>query len=128
LETRRGYASDRNSPKWARFLAGEDIASEPDNAWRENVRAQATLGKRFERVRVVDQPLTQGQEFLLASAPSNIAAGEEIRNLVRSRARQLWLPDHDFRLFASKILARFVFDNEGEHGLPDRQEASRETA
>lgn len=80
LETRRGYASDRDSPKWSRFLAGEDIAHDPDNAWRENVRDQTAQGKRFERVRLVDEPPTQGQEFLLASASSNVAAGEDIRN------------------------------------------------
>ncbi|GHI07400.1 hypothetical protein AQI88_20565 [Streptomyces cellostaticus] len=112
LETRRGYASDRNNPKWSRFLAGEDIAHGADNAWRENVRAQTALGKRFERVRLIDQPLTRGQEFLLASAPSNVAAGEDIRNLTRVMAEELRLPDYDFWLFDSKILARFAFDNE----------------
>ncbi len=90
----------------------EDITDEPENVWRENVRAQVALGKRFERVRVVDQPLTQGQEFLLASAPSNVAAGEDIRNLTRAQARQLRLPEHDFWLFDSTILARFAFDDE----------------
>ena len=112
LETRRGYASDRNSPKWARFLAGEDIARDPDNAWRENVREQTAQGKRFERVRLVDEPLTQGQEFLLASALSNVVAGEDIRNLTRARAQELRLPDRDFWLFDSKILARFAFDDD----------------
>lgn len=109
LETRRGYASDRNSPKWARFLAGEDIGGDPDNAWRENVRAQTAQGKRFERVRLVHEPLTQGQEFLLASAPGNVAAGEDIRNLTHTRARELRLPDYDFWLFDSEIVARFAF-------------------
>lgn len=112
LETRRGYASDRKSPKWQRFLAGEDITRDPDNAWRENVRAQTALGKRFERVRLVDEPPTRGQEFLLASAPSNVAAGEDIRNLTRAQAQQLRLPEHDFWLFDSKILARFAFDDD----------------
>ncbi|MCD9878644.1 DUF6879 family protein [Streptomyces guryensis] len=112
LETRRGYASDRNSPKWSRFLAGEGIARGPENAWRENVRTQTAQGKRFERVRLVDEPLTRGQEFLLASAPSNVAAGEDIRNLTRTQARELRLPDYDFWLFDSKVLARFAFDDE----------------
>ncbi|MGW7130779.1 DUF6879 family protein [Streptomyces bobili] len=95
LETRRGYASDRTSPKWARFLAGGDIARDPDNAWRENVRTQTALGKRFERVRLVDDPPTQ-----------------EIRHLSRSHARKLRLPEYDFWLFDSKVLARFAFDDE----------------
>lgn len=112
LETRRGYASDRNSPKWAHFLAGEDIAADPDNAWRENVRAQTEQGKRFERVRLVDEPPTQGQKFLLASGLGNVAAGEDIRNLPRAEAERLRLPDFDFWLFDSKILVRFAFDDE----------------
>lgn len=112
LETRRGYASDRNSPKWGRFLAGEDISHDPDNDWRENVRAQTAQGKRFERVRLVDEPLTTGQQFLLASAPGNVAAGEDIRNLSRTQAGELRLPDHDFWLFDSKVLARFAFDDD----------------
>ncbi|MFJ9018401.1 DUF6879 family protein [Streptomyces sp. NPDC102259] len=111
LETRRGYASDRNSPKWARFLTGEDVSRDPDNPWRENVSTQTAQGKRFERVRVVDEPPTQGQGFLLATAPSNIAAGEDIRNLTRAQAQELRLPEHDFWLFDSEILVRFAFDD-----------------
>ncbi|MFF8500675.1 DUF6879 family protein [Streptomyces anulatus] len=109
LETRRGYASDRNSPKWERWKTGADISAEPDNAWRENVRAQTAQGKRFERVRLVDQPPTEGQRFLLASGQGNVAAGEDIRNLPRSQAARLGLPDHDFWLFDSRMIARFVF-------------------
>ncbi|GAB2769255.1 DUF6879 family protein [Streptomyces bullii] len=112
LETRRGYASDRNSPLWPKFLAGEDVASEPANAWRQNVRMQVGQGKRFERVRLVDEPLTQGQQFLLARAPSNVEAGEDIRYLTHSAAEALRLPGFDFWLFDSKILARFAFDED----------------
>ncbi|MDX3753601.1 DUF6879 family protein [Streptomyces sp. AK08-02] len=112
LETRRGYASDRNSPKWQRWQAGEDIAGGPGNDWRENVAAQTALGKRFERVRLVDEPAAEGQRFLLASAPGNVAAGEDIRNLTRARAEELRLPDYDFWLFDSKTVARFAFDDE----------------
>ncbi|CAM5741200.1 hypothetical protein STAFG_2923 [Streptomyces afghaniensis 772] len=112
LETRHGYASDRQSPLWPKWLAGEDVANEPANAWRQNVRTQVEQGKRFERVRLTDEPLTQGQQFLLARAPSNIAAGEDIRYLPRSEACALRLPDCDFWLFDSKIVARFAFDGD----------------
>lgn len=110
LETRGGYASDRNSPKWGRWKEGADLAAEPETGWHENVRQQAEQGKRFERVRLVDEPLTEGQQFLLASGHGNVAAGEVIRNLPRGKAQQLGLPDHDFWLFDSRILARFLFD------------------
>ncbi|MFD4126143.1 DUF6879 family protein [Streptomyces globisporus] len=112
LETRRGYASDRNSPKWGRWKSGADIATEPGNAWRENVRAQTAEGKRFERVRLVDRPLTEGQQFLLDSGHSNVAAGEDIRNLRRAEAVRLGLPENDFWLFDSRLVARFVFDED----------------
>jgi hypothetical protein len=112
LETRRGYASDRNNPKWQRFIAGHDMADEAETAWHDNVRDQTARGKRFERVRLVDSPPSKGQQFLMATAPANVAAGEDIRNLPRTEAERLRLPDYDFWLFDSKIVARFAFDEE----------------
>ncbi|TQK44741.1 hypothetical protein FBY35_6265 [Streptomyces sp. SLBN-118] len=112
LETRRGYATDRKSAKWQDWLAGEDIASEPFDDWRTNVAAQTAQGKRFERVRIVDTPPTDGQRFLLASGLGNVAAGEDIRNLTRADAERLRLPDFDFWLFDSRTLVRFVFDEQ----------------
>ncbi|EFL29548.1 conserved hypothetical protein [Streptomyces viridochromogenes DSM 40736] len=112
LETRRGYSTDRHSPKWQRFLAGEDVGHDPDNAWRANVREQTAQGKRFRRVRLADEPLMQGQQYLLATAPANVAVGEDIRNLTRADAERLRLPGYDFWLFDSKILARFAFDED----------------
>ncbi|MEV7090470.1 DUF6879 family protein [Streptomyces sp. NPDC093085] len=112
LETRRGYASDRGTLKWERWRAGEDIARDAANAWRKNVAEQTADGKRFERVRLVDDPPTEGQRYLLASAPGNLAAGEDIRNLSRAQAESLRLPEHDFWLFDSKVVARFAFDHD----------------
>jgi hypothetical protein len=109
LETRCGYASDRNSPKWERWQAGEDVAVDT-SAWLENVAGQTADGKRIERVRLVDEPPTEGQRFLLASAPGNVDAGEDIRNLTRAQAEQLRLPGYDFWLFDSRTVARFAFD------------------
>ncbi|NUS78449.1 MAG: hypothetical protein HOV70_19935 [Streptomyces sp.] len=116
LETRRGYASDRTSPNWARFQAGESFGFNPDSPWHANVRTQTEAGKRFARVRLVDEPLTEGQQFLLATGAGNVAAGEDIRTLTRARAQELRLPEHDFWLFDSKILVRFAFD-EGDTTL-----------
>ncbi|MCX4993869.1 DUF6879 family protein [Streptomyces longwoodensis] len=109
LETRCGYASDRRSPKWQRWQAGEDVSAVP-SSWLDNVAAQTGAGKRFERVRVVDTPPTEGQQFLLASAPGNVAAGEDIRTLARAEAERLRLPAFDFWLFDSRLVARFAFD------------------
>ncbi|MFF5393425.1 DUF6879 family protein [Streptomyces sp. NPDC013012] len=112
LETRRGYASDRRSPSWAAWKAGTDITAEPPSAWRENVARATAEGRRFERVRLVDEPLTEGQEFLLLTGLGNVNSGEDIRNLPRSKAEALGLPDYDLWLFDSKKIARFVFDED----------------
>ncbi|MEN2423438.1 DUF6879 family protein [Streptomyces rimosus] len=112
LETRRGYASDRGTPKWDRWRRGEDISAEPDNEWRINVREQTARGKRIERVRLVDSPPTEGQRFLLESGLGNVAAGEDIRNLTRAEAGRIGLPDRDFWLFDARTLVRFVFDEQ----------------
>lgn len=112
LETRRGYATDRRSDAWARWEAGEDVTRDEPDAWRHNVAVQVAQGKTFGRVRLVDAPLTEGQRFLLTRAPSNVAAGDEIRYLWRSDAVRLGLPDFDFWLIDSRTLLRFVFDED----------------
>ncbi|UQI49157.1 hypothetical protein M1P56_01970 [Streptomyces sp. HU2014] len=114
LETRRGYASDRVSPKWERFQHGETLGYEPDHPWHAGVRRQTDEGKRFERVRLVDDPPTEGQRFLLASGLGNVEAGEDIRNMYRAEARRLGLPDYDFWLFDSRIVMKFVIDDQDE--------------
>ncbi|MBV6700638.1 DUF6879 family protein [Kitasatospora aureofaciens] len=110
LETRRGYASDRAGARYQAFLSGQLPQYEPDVAWNVNVRAAVAAGRRFERVRIVDDPPTDGQRFLLATGLGNVEAGEDIRNIWRADAVRLGLPEFDFWLFDSKILARFHFD------------------
>ncbi|MEU8582338.1 DUF6879 family protein [Streptomyces abikoensis] len=114
LESQRGYAVDRISPKWQRWLDGEPLGYDPDQPWHANVRAQAKAGKRIERVRIVDDPPTEGQRFLLASGLGNVEAGEDIRNISRADAERHGLPDFDFWLFDSRLLVRFHFDDQGE--------------
>lgn len=112
LECRRGYATDRNSQTWARWKAGEDVTHDEPDAWRINVAEQSTQGKTFGRVRIVDDPLTEGQRFLLTRAPSNVASGDEVRYLWRKDAARLGLPDRDFWIFDSRTLMRLVFDEQ----------------
>ncbi|MGW0795207.1 DUF6879 family protein [Streptomyces sp. NPDC002692] len=111
LETRRGYATDRSSDAWARWQAGDDVTRDEPDSWRRNVTGRTAQGVRFGRVRIVDEPLTEGQRFLLTRAPSNVAAGEDIRYLWRDDARRLGLPDFDFWIIDSRTLLRFVFDD-----------------
>ncbi|MEU6064455.1 MULTISPECIES: DUF6879 family protein [Streptomyces] len=112
LETRRRYASDEGTGTWAQFTAGEPVQWDYEDSWCRNVRAQTAQGKRFERVRLVDSPATQGQLYLLNNAVRNCTVGEDIRNLSRAAAERLHLPAEDFWIFDSRLVARLHFDDE----------------
>jgi hypothetical protein len=113
LETQRGYATDRISPNWARFQRGDRLGYDPTSPWHSYVRAKSEEGKVLARVRLVDNPPTEGQRFLLASGLGNVEAGEDIRNLYRAEAERLALSDFDFWLFDSRVLAKFHIDDHG---------------
>lgn len=110
LETRRAYPSDQATEEYQLFLQG--IAPPKDTGpWFANVVEQTRAGKRIERVRLVDNPPTDNQRYLLATTPDNLAAGEDIRYMWRGEAIELSLPDFDFWLFDSRILARFNWED-----------------
>ncbi|MEU3567207.1 DUF6879 family protein [Kitasatospora sp. NPDC036755] len=110
LESRRGYASDRQGLGFQRWARGEDPQTDPHRPWCRNITAQVAAGKRVERVRVADLPMTDGQAYLLAVGWANVQAGEDIRHLPRATARQLDLPERDFWLFDSTSLLEMHFD------------------
>ncbi|MFF1282275.1 DUF6879 family protein [Streptomyces sp. NPDC058299] len=119
LETRRRYASDEASNRWEQFIAAGSVAEEwPEGslgrAFRDTIRAQTALGKRVERVRIVDQPPTTGQRYLLDGARWNIASGEDIRTMWRTDADRLRLPAEDFWLFDSRLIALLRFDDDDQ--------------
>ena len=112
LETRRRYASDEATDTYAQFIRGESVDwDETDSEWCANRREQTALGKRIERVRIVDNPPTTGQLYLLDNARRNSSVGERIMNLRRAEADRLNLPAEDFWLFDSRMVALLVFDD-----------------
>lgn len=110
LETRRRYASDAATDTYAQFEGGEAPAWDMDSPYCRTIRRQTGQGARVERVRLVDSPATPGQLYLLAHAEKNAALGEDIRNLSRDDATRLQLPDEDFWIFDSRLVALLNFD------------------
>lgn len=111
LETRRRYASDEGTDTWAQFARGEAPAWDLETPWSRAIRQKTTDGARVGRVRITDSPATPGQRYLLAHAEKNTALGEDIRNLSRADAERLQLPDEDFWIFDSRLVARLNFDD-----------------
>lgn len=110
LESRRGYASDRQDPDYEEFLATGACPCDLTEPWFANIRAQVDAGKTFGRVRIADEPPTDEQLFLLYYSRHNAASGEDIRYLWRERAAAL--PAEDFWIFDSRIVALLHFDDD----------------
>lgn len=111
LETRRGYASDREDEGYAQFLETGEAPTDLDSEWCQNIRRQTEAGKYVGRVRVVDNPPTEGQLFLLSYARCNAATGEDVRNLWREDADAAHLPAEDFWIFDSRLVAILRFND-----------------
>ncbi|MET9890579.1 DUF6879 family protein [Streptomyces sp. NPDC006465] len=112
LESRRRYASDELDDTYAQFMRGEHPAWNMTTPWCDTIRRQVGRGARVERVRVVDQPATDGQRYLLAHTEKNAALGEDIRNLRRDEADGLALPHEDFWIFDARLVAVLLFDDD----------------
>ncbi|MFE7501993.1 DUF6879 family protein [Streptomyces albidoflavus] len=109
LETRGGYASDREDPDYQQFLATGSAPCDLNEPWFVNIKAQTGAGKTVGRVRIADKPMTTGQRFLLDYSRYNAAVGEDIRYLWREDAAEL--PAEDFWIFDSRLVALLHFDD-----------------
>ncbi|UUV34360.1 hypothetical protein NQK81_13195 [Amycolatopsis roodepoortensis] len=84
--------------------------------WFAQIRRQRAEGKRFERVRMLTDPLTEYLQWLAAMTHLNIAAGEDIRWIGETEARELGAPRHDFYILDDERVAIMHFDERGAAG------------
>lgn len=112
LETRRRFASDEATATYRQFVETGTVDWHVEDPYCELIRSQTAQGKRVERVRIVDQPPTTGQLYLLNNARRNSGLGEDIRNVWRADAEQLQIPSEDFWLFDSRLAAKLRFDDD----------------
>lgn len=112
LEMRKRYAVDETTETYAQFARGEAPTWDLDTPWGNTIRAKTSDGATVGRVRIVDDPPTEGQLYLLAHAEKNAALGEDVRNLWRADAKRVNLPDEDFWIFDSHIVAVCIFDDD----------------
>jgi len=118
LEVQPVYAVTDERESVEEFLAGEPrpVTVFPFYAaWLDQIRRLTAEGKGVERVRVLDEPPTDYQRWEIWSGQFNIAAGEVILYLPRSRAVEVGLPVvDDWWLFDSLRVARMQFAENGE--------------
>jgi hypothetical protein len=94
-----------------RWLRGEpEIEDDDDRAWVAYIRRLAQAGIPFERVRMQPEPPTDYIRWMIDTTTRNINAGEDIRWITETRARELKMPTYDFYLFDNSRLAILHFD------------------
>lgn len=116
LEVGDTYVVPAESEPLRRFLAGEPRDTEPDpgwNAWADLVAALRGRGVTVARIRVVTEPLSDYQRWLLAETGDNLALGEDIRYVPRHRVSEV--PADDAWLIDS---GRVAFNLRGQDGKP----------
>ncbi|MEW2498219.1 DUF6879 family protein [Streptomyces nodosus] len=114
LESRRRYASDEQTETYAQFLAEGRVDWDMNSWYCETIRRQRAAGKSVARVRLVDDPPTTGQRYLMINAERNAELGEDIRTLRREDADGLRLGNEDFWIFDSRLVARLNFTDGDE--------------
>lgn len=110
LEVRERYNSALD--QLAVFVRDGRVGTEWLEGWLSEVRAAASQGRVFKRVRVVGVPLSDYSRFSLWLAKYNNEAGEDIRYLARQDAERLGLPTFDYWMFDSRTVAKMHFDDE----------------
>jgi hypothetical protein len=118
LETRDSYALDYEREDFDRFLAGTPTPP-PDldwwRPWLDQVARLAGEGKTVSRVRVLAEPPSDYQRWMIWAAPWYAQAGEQVSYLPRSASGKLPLPlGHDWWLLDDKRVIRMWFTEAGE--------------
>jgi hypothetical protein len=94
-EAQPAYALGYEAEAFARFLAGSPVPPPELEWWRpwlDRIARMTAEGRQFSRVRVVDEPTTNYQRWMIWTGQWNAEAGEQISYLPRSMARQLAIP------------------------------------
>lgn len=114
LETLDYYYAENERGPYQRFLAGEPADWAWREPWKRLVRETCASGRIMSRVHVIGEPVSDYIRFeLLHVYPANVDAGEDVRILSRSIAKERGLDWDDFWLFDDERAAVLIYDTEG---------------
>lgn len=122
LEMRDSYGTAVEIPHLAKWVAGEPDDTEWLQPWFDRVRAATKGGKVFRRARIVSEPVSEYQKWVLKDSHLFVEAGEDIRWVPRSRVSTVALPGNDFWLFDDQAAVFLIFAGSGL--VVDRQKTT----
>lgn len=105
LETRDAYGTETEQPHMAKWRRGEpdDLAWCGD--WFEMLRGHRAAGRTCRRARVVSEPVSEYQRWILSHVEAFVEAGEDVAYVPRPRLANVLLPGSgDFYLFDDELV------------------------
>src|SRR2546430_6772063 len=79
LEMRDSYGTEVELPHLRKWLSGEPDDADWLQPWFDTVRSGRRAGKVFRRARIVSEPVSDYQRWVLKDSHLFVAAGEDIR-------------------------------------------------
>ena len=115
MEMRDAYALDYEREEFARFLAG--VPTPPSDldwwqSWLDQIARLTSEGKTISRVRVLSEPPSDYQRWMIWAAPWYAEAGERIAYMTQRKAYALGLPEGDWWLLDDERAVIMGFDDE----------------
>jgi hypothetical protein len=113
LEMRDAYGTAVELPHLRKWLAGESDDTDWLQPWFDTVRAGTEAGKVFRRARIVSEPVSDYQRWVLKDTHLYVDAGEDIRWVPRRLVSTVALPGNDFWLFDDDLAVFILFAGNG---------------
>jgi hypothetical protein len=113
LEMRDAYGTAVELPHLRKWLNGEPDDTEWLESWFDTVRAGTAADKTFRRARIVSEPVSEYQQWVLKDAHLYVEAGEDIRWIPRRLVSTIALPGNDFWLFDREQVVFLIFAGNG---------------
>jgi len=124
LEMRDSYGTAAEIPHLRRWEAGEPDDADWLQPWFDVISAGRRAGKFFRRARIVSEPVSNYQRWVLKDTHLYVDVGEDIRWVPRSRVSTVSLPGNDFWLFDDEVVIFLIFAASGlvmdRHRTTDR--------
>jgi len=113
LETLQVYAANEDDVR--AVLSGETRPANPmGEKWDARIRADRVAGKAWQRVHVIEEPLTDYMRYEMTVYVENVTAGEDVRVIpVRRGDWPPSVPRHDWWLFDDTDLWLMSYDPTG---------------
>jgi hypothetical protein len=113
LEMRDSYGTSVEIPHLRKWEAGEPDDDDWLQPWFDLVREGTAAGKVFRRARIISEPISAYQRWVLKDSHLYGEAGEDIRRVPRDRVSTVLLPGNDFWLFDDSVIIFLIFAANG---------------